>query len=87
MNNPVDLDISADQRRAWSADTGGLLTIELESGTTSVDECPYAPAALVRMAAKSVFLITAEDGDSNGIWSPETASRLLWQLPGKNKGE
>lgn len=87
VTSPADVEISADRQRVWIADANGLMVVQIDSGTVATESCPYPPASLSRLAAKSVFLITAQDGESSGLWAPETPNRQVWRLPGGHKAE
>jgi hypothetical protein len=89
VNAPADLDVSPESGRAWVADAGGssLLVIDITSGIVASIDSPLAPSSLLRLTGRSVFLVTAQDGTSTGVWAPEAANTGVWRLPGLNNFE
>ena len=82
LTAPVDMEMSADRKQVWIADGAGLFSVQLDSSTVSFQATPYAPASLNRSSAKTVFLLLGQDGDSSGLWAPESSSKQVWQFPG-----
>ena len=89
VSAPADLDITPDSGRVWVADAGGspLLVIDTAAGAVTSISSPFAPSSLLRLTGRSVFLVTAQDGTSTGVWAPEAASTGVWRLPGLNNLE
>lgn len=91
LSTPSDLEISADQRRVWIADTSGsLLGVDLNSGATTTTASPFAPAKLASLAGRAAFLVTSSDNASSGVWvpaspSPASSTLDLWRLTGGGK--
>jgi hypothetical protein len=57
------------------------LAIDIPSSTIASIDSPFAPSSLLRLNGKSVFLVTAQDGVSTGVWAPEAANTGVWRLP------